>query len=790
VKATRILSGIPLSDLKTGALGCLALAGLLSPCPSPAREKNATASAGDTLQEVIVTAERREETVQKIPLSITAVTGEQLQERGITRLEELAAETPGISMKTFSPGQTEYEMRGLPSSGGSSATVGLYVNDVPLAASANSYMGKAAIDPDLFDLQRVEVLRGPQGTLYGAGSMGGTIRLITAPPNAKGFDAAAQSDTSHTQHGGMNWGASGMLNLPIIDDVLALRVVGTDKYDHGFIDRIVVSPFPIGPGGTCGFVTCTRGNVQDAPVIAKYDNYNWERLLGGRTALRFTPNDKLTVDLFAMYQGIHLGGLQQADTSVGLDQLAHYQPVDIPDRLVDTFKIYSLNIVYDLGAVSFTSTTAKWIHNASWTTDDTEVGQSLDNTFFGVPAFYPNPYSNSDHVEQWSEEDRFTSQGDGPFQWVAGLFYSDLTSQVDQYNALPQLAYLSAGGAAANPDGVAYEEHTPYHLKQYAIFAEGSYRFTERWKLTVGARGYKYNAEKDINVRGFFTASGNLTPTTGVTKTDSTGASPKVNLAYTASDDTTWYAQIAKGFRPGGANSPAPVALCGNAGIPSYGADSILDYEVGEKMRFWGGALQVNADVFYIRWNDVQQLLTLPCSYPFTDNIGTARSYGPEIEVTGKVSPYVTLSLAGSYTNSEITSINSTVAGNTIGTTEQLHPGIPVLNVPKYSVSEAIALAIPVRNGLKITGRLSATTTGPFYDIDYYVQQLPSYTLMDVRLGLAGARFSGTLYLDNVTNKTAALTISTHSWNSPVPNSQQASVNRPRTVGLELNYKF
>jgi len=141
VKATRILSGIPLSDLKTGALGCLALAGLLSPCPSPAREKNATASAGDTLQEVIVTAERREETVQKIPLSITAVTGEQLQERGITRLEELAAETPGISMKTFSPGQTEYEMRGLPSSGGSSATVGLYVNDVPLAASAKLVHG-------------------------------------------------------------------------------------------------------------------------------------------------------------------------------------------------------------------------------------------------------------------------------------------------------------------------------------------------------------------------------------------------------------------------------------------------------------------------------------------------------------------------------------------------------------------------------------------------------------------------------------------------------------------------
>ncbi len=470
-------------------LGCVAAAALSVPAVSMAQQRNPAASTEDVLQEIVVTAERREETVQKIPISITAVTGEQLQARGISRLEDLAAEIPGISMKQFAPGQTEYEMRGLPSSGGSSATVGLYVNDVPLAASANSFMGKAAIDPDLFDLERVEVLRGPQGTLYGAGSMGGTIRLITTPPSSKGFDAAAQTNVSHTQHGGTNWGTSAMLNLPIKEDILALRIVGTDKYEHGFIDRIVASPFPLGPGGDCVFITCTRGNVQAAPVVAKYNNYNWQRLMGGRAALRFTPTEQLTVDLFAMYQGIHLGGLQQADTSVGLDQLAHYQPVDIPDYLADTFKIYSLNVNYEFGPVSFTSTTAKWIHNAWWQTDDTEVGQSLDNTFFGVPGFLPNPYLNSDHVEQFSEEDRVTSRGDGAFQWVAGVFYSELTSQVYQYNALPQLAYLSAGGADANPDGVAYEDHSKYHLKQYAVFAEGSYKFTDQWKLTAGVRG-------------------------------------------------------------------------------------------------------------------------------------------------------------------------------------------------------------------------------------------------------------------------------------------------------------
>lgn len=779
-----------MSQLKSNYTMMLGCAVAVLSLPSLAVAQAQDSGGADSLQEVIVTAERRENTVQKTPFSLTAVTGEQLQERGISRLEDLAAQTPGISMKEFSPGQTQYEMRGLPSSGGSSATVGLYVNDIPLAASANSFLGKAAIDPDLFDLERVEVLRGPQGTLYGAGSMGGTIRLITAPANPKEFDAAAQTGVSHTQHGGVNWGASAMVNLPLQDDLLAVRLVGTDKYDHGFIDRIVVSPFPLGSAGTCGFVTCTRGNVQNAPVVAKYDNYNWERLQGGRAAVRYTPTDRLTVDLLAMYQGIHLGGLPQADTSVGLSSLDHYEAADIPDHLVDTFKIYSLNLNYDFDFASFTSTTAKWIHNAWWRTDTTEVSESLDNTYYGESAFYPTPYLNSDSVEQFSEEDRLTSRGDGPFQWVAGIFYSSFTSEVRQYTNTPELAYLTVGGAATNPQGITYEEHTPYYMKQYAVFAEGSYKFTDEWKLTAGVRGYKYTARQDLWVAGLFTATGNLTPTTGITSSQSTGTNPKINLAYTPSADTTLYAQIAKGFRPGGANSPAPAALCGNTGIPSYGPDSIWDYEVGEKMRFFGGALQVNGDVYYIRWNNVQQLLTLPCSYPFTGNIGTGESYGPELEVTAKVNPYVTLSVAGDYTVAKITSISASLAGNTIGSTEVLRPGLPVLNVPKYSVSEAIDVAIPVADRWKITGRLTATTTGPFYDIDYYVAQLPSYTLADLRLGLAHGRWSGFLYLNNLTNKIAALTIGTHSWSSPTPAVQQASVNQPRTVGMELNYKF
>ena len=185
----------------------------------------------------------------------------------------------------------------------------------------------------------------------------------------------------------------------------------------------------------------------------------------------------------------------------------------------------------------------------------------------------------------------------------------------------------------------------------------------------------------------------------------------------------------------------------------------------------------------------MQQLLTLPCSYPFTGNIGTGESYGPELEVTAKVNRYVTLSVSGTHTSAKVTSIDPSLAGNTIGSTEALHPGLPVLNVPSYSVSEAIDVAVPISDDWKATGRLSVATTGPFYDIDYYVQQLPGYTLADLRLGLAGGSWAGYLYINNLTNKTAALTINNHSWTGAAPATQQATVNQPRTVGLQVNFR-
>ena len=313
----------------------------------------AAAAAGEAgeeeLQEIVVSAEKRASTVQETPISLSALSSQDLQNQNITSLEELAAQVPGVSMRTAGPGQTEYEMRGLTSAGGSTATVGFYIDETPLSASAVALNGRTVIDPDLFDLNHVEVLRGPQGTLYGAGSMGGTIKLVTNQPELGKFDAAADLNTSYTESGGSwNGGGSVMVNLPMGDEV-ALRVVGSDKYISGWIDRYVEPnfPFPTGPyNGTaaipsqCVYYYCNRGDVADAAVSKTIDGANLERFTSARAALLVKPSEQFSVTTNVMYQRIAADGYNNYQatgtspspypTTPGI-----YQPYDIEEPYYD-----------------------------------------------------------------------------------------------------------------------------------------------------------------------------------------------------------------------------------------------------------------------------------------------------------------------------------------------------------------------------------------------------------------------------------------------------------------------
>ncbi|HLY56524.1 MAG TPA: TonB-dependent receptor plug domain-containing protein, partial [Stellaceae bacterium] len=315
---TRRTEGRAFILLSSTSLGLVFAAGALA--------QQAGAGNSGQIEEVVVTASKRASTVQDTPISVTAITGEDILDRGITDFNAIAQSTPGVSMKTSGPGQTELEMRGLTSSGGDSPTVGFYLDDTPLTAPSFSSNGKVVIDPSLYDLNRVEVLRGPQGTLYGSGSMGGTIKLITNQPDPDKFDATVQTIDSGAVGGGFNHGENVMLNLPLVDGVLALRVVGSEAYTSGWIDRIVLAPgdFPLAIDGGAA-----RGNVQAAPVAADHKDVNDEELLGTRVSLAWKATDRLTITPAIFWQRTTQDGPSLFDSNPGTP--AHYEVYDIAE---------------------------------------------------------------------------------------------------------------------------------------------------------------------------------------------------------------------------------------------------------------------------------------------------------------------------------------------------------------------------------------------------------------------------------------------------------------------------
>lgn len=322
-------AGIGVSHMLLG----IVMLTLVLAAPSRAQQANpSTASSAGALQEVVVTAEKRTETIQSTPVSVTAYTGAQLLAAGISDMTEVGYQTPGVSERNSGPGQTEYEMRGIASSGGESPTVGFYLDDTPLTPPEEALLGKVVIDPSLYDLNRVEILRGPQGTLYGSGSMGGTIKLVTNQPDPSAFAVSAQTIVSDTKDGGFNYGVNGMVNIPLVQDKLALRIVGTDAYTDGWIDRVVLNPFPLEINGGL-----TRGNVLTAPVEHDYKDSNWAQVQGGRAALQWQVADGLTVTPSVFVQRVTQGAPNFVDNPPGVRYEAHFQPFDRTEPYGDSF---------------------------------------------------------------------------------------------------------------------------------------------------------------------------------------------------------------------------------------------------------------------------------------------------------------------------------------------------------------------------------------------------------------------------------------------------------------------
>ncbi|HEV7443340.1 MAG TPA: TonB-dependent receptor, partial [Steroidobacteraceae bacterium] len=317
----------------------------------------------------------------------------------------------------------------------------------------------------------------------------------------------------------------------------------------------------------------------------------------------------------------------------------------------------------------------------------------------------------------------------------------------------------------------------------YAVFGDVSYRFSPELKLTTGLRWYKYETVENYSQAGIGTASGNAQATTGAISSAARGYNPKVNLSYTPNADLTLYGTIARGFRPGGVSLPVPTSgltVCPDVPL-TYGPDSVWNYEVGEKARFLDNKLVINSDVYYIKWDQIQQIIQLSCGYPYTANAGNARSYGPEVEVTGKITSRFTVSGTAAWTHSTIVHANPSSG---------IQDGARVLNIPKETASLSLNYDQPVLGTSHWISRITDSYVGSVADNAFYHLTLPSYNLIGLRSGIVRGTWSAYLFVDNLTDKHAGLTVNNTSFAWQVPSITRVTTNQPRTVGVDLQYRF
>jgi outer membrane receptor protein involved in Fe transport len=759
--------------------------------------------------EVVITAQKRVSTVQNTPISVATVSGGDLEARGVSSLADLAQGTPGVSLKTEGPSQTEIEMRGMTSSGGNSATVGFYLDDIPLAGPASAQNGHVVIDPDLYDLNRVEILRGPQGTLFGSGSMGGTVRLIGNQPNLSQFQSTVQSVLSGTDGGGFNHKDSLMINLPLIDDTLALRVAATEDYVSGWINRIVVSPFPLAGGTPVGNA---RGDVQNTAIETQYPGSNAYQTYAVRVALLWKPTEKLSVTPSYFHTTSTQNGISAYDSAPGTQ--AHYQPFDIAEPLTDSLTAYSLNVTYSFPTFDVTSSTARWTRNS---TQVEEASEAFNNPLEGItyssnyglpnPGFYGPTGSGPEHgieidpSHQFSEELRIASTGKERATWVAGLYYSDFYSLWTFNGTTPNYsAFMDLGTLAPATTPNWFDANSPTTIKQYAGFGDATYALTDALKVDVGARVNHYDYRFSSCISGWGSGNGAATPScSGLIALSNNSFNPKFNLAYTFDPDLMAYATVASGFRPGGGNAVYPTTGSAWAGAfqqqgytsgkwPStYEPDRVLSYELGEKARMFDRRLTVNASIYYEDWRHVQ-LEAYPNDWALNINGNYVSIYGADVDAIADLGAGFQLEVAAGY-------LYEWLDGGPHWVIAPIHK-LP--EVAPVNGTASLSYSTPIGDSYTFTARLENPYTGSRYSIyfsDPYeftgtYKQMPAYDLINFRVGFKlRDTWSATLFVNNLTNKHAQLE-SMFTENEPQPSFTRIETNQPLTAGVDLTYRF
>ncbi|HEU4779026.1 MAG TPA: TonB-dependent receptor [Steroidobacteraceae bacterium] len=791
-------------------------AALLIAMPFTLSAQETSPTDEEITEEIIVTAQKRATSLQEVPFSIAAMTAEDLEQSGATNIVEVARNVPGLYIADLGPGQSQVAIRGI-SAGqvvrdqpGVKESVGIYLDESPISVALFTP------DLDLYDLDRIEVLRGPQGTLFGAGSSSGTVRYITAQPNVGELGGSLDVTFNGVSDGEIGGSLRGSLNVPIGENS-AMRVVGYHSELPGFVDQLY-------PDRT------TREDIDSGTRS------------GGRLAFRFEPSENVVITPRVIYQKLATDGYPRIDvynilgnpyttTETAVDPGERGQITQFREGITDEFLMADLKLDFALGSdLGLTSVTTYIDRQVEVLRDASQLTGSVTfGSLGGTPddARLDSPLYDDTDLSVFSQEVRLASTGEGPFQWLVGAFYQQSDRDYGQtlptpgYDALTQ-ALIGADSSDFNapPDTPFYSRLT-YDFQQFALFGEATYRFSPEWALTGGLRYYDFEEDRLLTFAGLFADQG-YTDEPGSVSSD--GVSPRVILAFSPSKDVQFTAQVAKGFRLGGINDPLNVGLCQGtdlatySGHPEFNDEKTTNYEIGTKTRFAGGRVTFNAAVFFTDIKDLQVIADAgSCSSRIVLN-AEAESKGAEMELFMRPNENWDFGIAATYANAEIT--EDYLPGQPVGGVRE---GNRLPTAPELQASASAAYTWNLTESLNSYVRFTVQHVGSSFTqladqedgfgviLDPLLQQagdgtaslidlgdvnvtriefdaeLPSYEIGNLRWGFGTDAWEAALFVNNLWDERAFLSIDRE-------RGRRARVgyltNPPRTIGVNFHMNF
>jgi iron complex outermembrane recepter protein len=792
--------------LKSVSIITMLATGVLAPSVS-AQDENSAAE----IEEILVTATKRSSTIKDVPFSINAQTEKDMQRSGAMNLEDVSRNVAGLMIQNLGPGQSQVAIRGV--------SAGQIVRDQPgVKEQVGVYLDESVIslslftpDIDLYDLNRIETLRGPQGTLFGSGSIGGTIRYITNQPDLDVSEGSLEANLNTLKDSGNVGGhIKGMVNIPM-GDKAAIRVVAYHTSYAGFIDAL-----------------------GEDDSITK--DVNSGSRTGGRVAIKFAPSENVTITPRVIYQEISADGFNRQEvfnlyanphttTRPAIKLGPRQQYLLQPEAFEDKTFIADLNAEIAFNGFDLTSVTSYTDRDILVSRDASALtgSVSVDLGYPDSAVMLPSNLRDTTDVKQFTQELRLSSNGDGALQWMVGGFYSNTDRAYQQFLPTPGYdavtdAVLGAGTSAAVAMGVApadspYFSELFYSLEQIAVFAEVAYDINDKLQITAGGRYYDYKESRQADNVGLFGA--------GVVGADdptaSNGFTPRVMASYDVSEDVTLNAQISKGFRLGGVNDPLNIPLCSaeDAAIfgefQDYDDESLWNYEVGAKVK--KGMFSLNAAAFYTSISNLQVTLDAgSCSSRVTFNVDKAHSMGIEMELKAAPTDNFDIVFSGSLIESQF---DSTVLDSNDDVLGGVRDGNRLPSVPKFSMgttatytydssyivkdSEAYFSATYQYRGSIFTqpsdqeaGAGIFTSGLPFAGASGAEKtqislELPSYGTLNLNMGLAKDNWEAFIYVNNVTDVNKNLSFDRERGGRARLGFR---TNQPRTVGLTVRTRF